>query len=550
MAGNRFRKNMNRLTRYFQGKTVVIPDKEGKVKLRTVDPKTVAMDHLWSSGFGSGSRGSSGLLSPDYYSNYTTPAHRQYLFREYMLMERDPIISRALDLVSSEVCMPDESNSVVQVKSDNEAIKTSLDYLFHEVLNVNFNLQSWVRQMIKYGDCFIYLNISDTYGITDAIPFSILDVERNEEEDGTYFTAQNVIKDKIPEERMIHFRLAKDAEFLPYGVSDLESVRRHWKQMTLLEDFMMVYYLMRSVNQRVFRVDVGNLAPKDVPSFVEKFQQMLKRESLVDEKTGEYDIRFDPMTVLEDVILPVREGYENTTFDEIPASTETTITEGIEYFRQKIMSGLGIPNFLLNYEEQINSRATASAEDLRFAKKVIGLQKIVLSELETIAVIHLILQGYSKKDIHSFELSLTNPSDLKEMEELEKLERKISIARDMIDLGMHNKEWIYENVFNTGEDEMKKLMDGVLEDKINDKLNEELVNKADLPEDEEPMEDDDGDSGESGEGSQGGMKPASSPDDEQESAGVGRADDLMKAGKTNDEPSREPREAGESSPDD
>lgn len=548
----KFTKNLQRLRRYFQGKTVIIPDKEGDIKLRTVEPTTVASDHLWSSGFGQRfTRGGSNLVSRDYYNHYITPAHRQYLFREYMLMERDPIIARSLDLLSGETCLADEDNSVVQIKSDNEKIKTTLDYLFHEVLNVNFNLRSWVRQMLKYGDCFVYLNISDTYGITDAIPFSVIDVERHEEEDEIYFTANQIMTDKIPEERMIHFRLAKDSEFLPYGVSILEPIRRHWKQMTLLEDFMMVYYLMRSINQRVFRVDVGNLPPKDVPSFMTEFQKMMKRQPLVNPKTGEYDLKFDPMTVLEDIVLPVRDGYENTQFDEIPASTETTIVDGIEYFRKKIMSGLGIPNFLLNYEEQINSRATASAEDLRFAKNILDIQKIILSELETIAVIHLILQGYSKKDIYSFELSLTNPSDLKEMEELEKLERKVSIARDLLDLQMHSKEWVYEKVFNIGDEEAQTLQEQVLQDLINDKINEDIVNKTELPDEEEINDSDEGIKPESGEGSRGGLtEPATSPDDEQENAEVGRAEDLMNASKTNEEPSRRERQPEDIKPED
>ena len=547
----RLTKNLQRLRRYFKGKTVVIPDRDGNVKLRTVEPSTVAMDHLWSS-MGGRSMGRGGnMMSSNYYNHFVTPAHRQYLFREYMLMERDPIIARSLDILSGEVCLPDEDNTVIQIKSDSEKIKTSLDYLFHEVLNVNFNLRSWVRQMLKYGDCFIYLNIEDTYGITDAIPFSINDVERHEEEDRTYFTAQNILSNEIPEERMIHFRLTKDSEFLPYGVSLLEPIRRHWKQLTLLEDFMMVYYLMRSVNQRVFRVDVGNLAPKDVPSFVSKFQEMIQRQPLVNEKTGEYDLKFNPMNAIDDIILPVREGYDNTNFDEIPASTETSITDGIEYFRKKMMAGLGIPNFLLNYEDQINSRATASAEDLRFAKNVIDLQKIILSELETIAVIHLILQGYSKKDIYSFELSLTNPSDLKEMEELEKLERKLSVARDMKDIEMFGSEYIYEKVFNLGADEIKEQQDAVLADKINEKLNEDIVNEAEVPSEEEDMGGEEEDTErETGEGSQGGQLAKPSPDEEQEEAGVGRADELMDASKTNEEPSRRPRQPEDVDPDD
>lgn len=553
MADNTFTANIKRLRRYFQGKTVIVPDgRTDSVRLRTVDPSVTAMDHMWNI---RGNNASLGLFGG--YNRYLTgQQHRIFLYQEYNMMERDPIISRALDVLSEESCLPNEYGNIIEVQSDNENIKTSLDYLFHEVLNVDHSLGTWVRQLIKYGDMFVYLNIKDQLGVVDAIPLSSVDVERHEDggkyQDEVYFTANGIFTKNIPQERMVHFRRGKDSQFLPYGVSLLEPIRRHWKQLTLLEDFLMVYYLLRSVNQRVYRVDVGALAPKDVPSFMEKFQAMLKKQPLVDPESGEYDLNYDPLTVIDDVVIPIREGYINTEFDEIPASSETNLIEGIDYYRKKIMAGLGVPNFLLNYEEQINAKATASSEDIRFAKTVINIQKLILAELEQIAVIHLILQGYSKKDIYSFELSLTPPSDLKEMEELDKIDRRLDVATKAWDSGLFDKKFIYTNILKIGEEEFEEIMDNMLRDKIRDKLDEETINNTEIPDisaSEEDIEADiDGDS--DGEGSQGGqLQPPSGQDDAQQESDVGRVEDLLSARQSEDGIDRGSREPDDRSRD-
>lgn len=341
----------DRLQRYFTGRTVVLPSKSGEnLKLKTVDPRIVGQSPYWKA------RTSS--MYGSYLGYRNSQYHRLYLFREYQMMEKDPIIARSLDILSEEATLKDEYGEILKIECDDEHIKITLEHLFYEVLNVDFNLRNWIRGMLKFGDLFLYLNLKEKLGVVDVTPLETSEVNREENEDSgeITFSATQVMNTVIPFERMAHFRNTKDQEFLPYGTSILESIRKYWKMQTLLEDFMMVYYLLRSVNQRVFRVDVGGLSRPQAEQYVQRVREMFKKEPLQDSETGEYNLKYDPLTMIDDIVLPVRQGYDNTTFDEIPASTETDLVQGIEYLRQKIMAGLGIPNFLLNYEETINSK--------------------------------------------------------------------------------------------------------------------------------------------------------------------------------------------------
>ena len=532
----KLQKNLLRLKRYFLGKTVVIPQSDGsKIKLKTIDSSWASNNYNFRKS------------KSNFYNNYNTtgnhPYNRQYMFREYNLMERDPIIARSLDILSDGACQKNEYNETVIIKCDDDNIKITLEHLFYEIMGLNFSLRNYTRGMLKYGDFYLYLNLQEKVGVVDVIPLSSIDVERieNEETGNTTFKVAGIFNDELDEENIAHFRNGKNIELYPYGVSILEPIRRYWKMLSLLEDFMMVYYLLRSVNPRVFRIDVGNLSRDGAMNYIETYKQMFKKRPLQDNESGEYDLYYDPISNIEDIYLPVRPGYDNTTFDEIPAGSETSIVEGIEYLRRKMMSGLGVPNFLLNYEEQINSRSVASGEDIRLGSFIESIQELLIDELTRIAIIHLILQGYESKDLYSFEIELTPPSDLKEMEGLDKIEKRINTATTALQSEFYSKDWIYENILNHGEDELKEIKEQILQDIINEKLNEEYVANVDFDiskNDDDDMEDMDNDTTPSeGAGSEGGQLPDSTPDSEQLDSPTSRAEDLLSARDTSD-PSR------------
>ena len=64
-------------------------------------------------------------------------------------------------------------------------------------------------------------------------------------------------------------------------------------------------------------------------------------------------------------------------------------------------------------------KTTLAQKDIRFARTIQRLQRVVIAELEKLCVVHLFSLGFRDNDLLSFKLSLNNPSKLAELQELE-----------------------------------------------------------------------------------------------------------------------------------
>ena len=134
---------------------------------------------------------------------------------------------------------------------------------------------------------------------------------------------------------------------------------------------------------------------------------------------------------------------------------EWTGIDDLEYLKNKLMAALKIPKAFLGYEEGISGKATLASEDVRFARTIQRLQRIVVSELTKIAIIHLYAQGYRDESLVDFELELTNPSTIFEKEKIEIWSDKVTVATDMIENKLFSFDWIYKKIFHMSEDDIK-----------------------------------------------------------------------------------------------
>jgi hypothetical protein len=166
--------------------------------------------------------------------------------------------------------------------------------------------------MCKYGDFFLYLDIDDKYGVKSVIALPPTEIERLEGKDSTnpnYTQFQwNSAGMTFENWQICHFRILGNDKYIPYGSSILEPARRIWRQLTLMEDAMMAYRVVRSSRARVFKIDVGAIPPQDVEQYMQKIVTQLKRHSVVDPDTGQIDLRYNPMSIEEDYFIPVRAG--------------------------------------------------------------------------------------------------------------------------------------------------------------------------------------------------------------------------------------------------
>ena len=400
-------------------------------------------------------------------------ALRLGLFKDYESMDSDGIVSSALDIYADESTMKSEYGSVLEITTDNDNIKSILNNLFYDVLNIEFNLWPWVRNMCKYGDFFLQLEINEKYGITNVAPLSAYDVARVEgldennphyvkfvlEQGGDQHSAYSTQKPhqmELENFEVAHFRLLSDSNFLPYGKSMIEQGRKVWKQLSLMEDAMMIHRIMRAPEKRVFQIDIGNIPPAEVDNYMQKILNKMKKTPIIDQATGEYNLKYNMQNITEDFFLPVRGGDSGTRIESLPGLSYEAV-EDIEYLKNKMLAALRVPKAFLGYEESLGSKATLAAEDVRFARTIERIQRITVSELTKIAIVHLYSQGYQDADLVNFELNLTNPSTIYETEKVELWNSKTQLASSMLQDGIVSTEWIYKNVFNFTEDKIKEM---------------------------------------------------------------------------------------------
>jgi hypothetical protein len=385
-----------------------------------------------------------------------TTQSRIQRYADFDQMEYTPEIASALDIYADEMTTHTSIKQMLNISCDNEEIKSILDTLYNNVLNVNFNLFGWCRTMCKYGDFYLYLDIDEQMGIQNVIGLPSDEIERLEGEDKTnanYVQYQwNSAGVTFENWQMGHFRILGNDKFAPYGTSVLDSARRIWRQLTLLEDAMMAYRIVRSPERRVFKIDVGNIPPEDVEQYMQKVITSMKRNQVVDQDTGRVDLRYNPMSIDEDYFIPVRGGI-GTTIESLPGGTYTGDIDDVKYLRDKLFSALKIPaSYLSRAEGSEEDKATLAQKDIRFARTIQRLQRSAISELEKIGIIHLYTLGFRGDDLVSFTLKLNNPSKIAELQELEHWKVKFDTAGAAAE-GYFSRRWIAINFFGMSEEE-------------------------------------------------------------------------------------------------
>jgi hypothetical protein len=385
---------------------------------------------------------------------------RRELFRDYDAMDMDPIIGSALDIYADESTTKNEYGDVLQIKSTNENVREMLHNLFYDIMNVEFNLWPWIRNLVKYGDAFLALEILPGKGIINVAPHSTYNVERLE---GTDPNNPDYVKYKIELDRfgkkeyeqyeMAHFRMLSDTNFLPYGKSMIEGARRIWKQLSLMEDAMLIHRIMRAPEKRVFKIDIGNIPPQEVDNYMQKIINKMKKTPFVDKNTGDYNLKYNIQNLTEDFFLPVRGSDSGTTIDNL-AGLDYAAIEDIDYLKHKLFAALRVPKAYLSYDENVNGKATLAAEDVRFARTIERIQRTVVSELAKIAVVHLAANGIEDSEMTNFELSLTNASTIYEQEKVNLWSEKVRLASDAKALNMLSSDWAYHNIFGLSQDEI------------------------------------------------------------------------------------------------
>jgi len=307
------------------------------------------------------------------------PTSRIQLYTDYEAMDTDAIIASALDIISDEVGLKNDFGEVLQIRSSDDILQKLLYNLFYDILNIEYNLWSWTRSMCKYGDFYLKLEISEEYGVYNVIPFSSYTMIRTEGDDPTSPQEVKFIYDPtfasqqspLGHQQMVsglgtnkvefknyeisHFRLLSDYNYLPYGRSYLEPARKIFKQLNLMEDAMLIHRIVRAPEKRTFYINVGNIPPNEVEQYMQKTINKMKKTPYIDQKTGEYNLKYNVQNILEDFYIPVR-GNDTSTKIETTKGLDYAAIDDVNYLKEKLFAALRVPKAYLGYEADLSGK--------------------------------------------------------------------------------------------------------------------------------------------------------------------------------------------------
>lgn len=394
---------------------------------------------------------------------------------DYESMEYTPEISAALDIYAEESTTTDEDGFILQIYSESKRIKGVLADLFNNSLDINTNLPMWTRNTCKYGDNFIYLKLDPEKGIVGVQQLPTIEIERHEvgvsakistditkeldkDKKSLHFTWKNKNME-FQSWEIGHFRLLGDDRKLPYGTSMLEKARRIWKQLLLSEDAMLIYRTSRAPERRMFKVFVGNMNDDDVEAYVNRVANKFKREQVVDNKTGNVDMRFNQMAVDQDYFIPVRDPSAPDPITTLPGATNLSEIADIEYIQKKLLTALRVPKAFLGFEEVVGDGKNLSLQDIRFARTINRIQKSMVAELNKIAIVHLFLLGF-EDELSNFTLGLSNPSTQADLLKIDVWKEKVLLYKDLVSdpgngIQATSSTWAKKHIFGWSDEEVR-----------------------------------------------------------------------------------------------
>lgn len=177
-----------------------------------------------------------------------------------------------------------------------------------------------------------------------------------------------------------------------FRIPFIETARRAYKQLTYVEDAIVVHRLVNAPEKLVFNVDVGNLPTPQVEAYLNRLAQNYWTRKTYDNREGNVSV-FNPQSMLDAFWFPKRNGSEGTSVQRVQGAQNLGTLPDLDFFVKKIYNAMHVPSNRLNAESSFSDGTEILREELRFAKLIIRLQRHFSQGVKSVFITHLQLTG-------------------------------------------------------------------------------------------------------------------------------------------------------------
>lgn len=360
--------------------------------------------------------------------------------QRYKMLERaqeHPEMAGTLNIYADEATTEDKKGKIIHVQSDDDKIKTIIEKCFERIGLEDLSWQA-IRNMCGYGDDFYEIVVSQSAKRILRLNYIPRNMVQRIEENGQlkgfkpvanqspatqetyyYWRISDMEKDKqlIQPWRICHFKIGStgSSRYDIYGESVLDSTLSTISKLQMMEKSLVIARVTRAPERRIYKIDVGNLqGDKAIRYAKDAVKQMVQKKAIDALMPQRLTTQKDVFGAVEDLILPVRADTAGNAIDTLPQLNNPGDIGDLEYFRDKIFPGLGVPRQYLFDDTFANANTNLSSKSVPFAKKIRRIQRFFLYNAYKLATIELRLHGYKKEITDQFVLYMNNPSNIDE----------------------------------------------------------------------------------------------------------------------------------------
>lgn len=440
-----------------------------------------------------------------WYSKVMKGAGSRYQkYSQYKNMDGDVFVSRALDQIASEMTSDDSKSNlpfkIVYQSEANEEVPENIVTTVRAALRHWSDLQNMhklsfdiARMTVKFGDCF-FIKRSDFKPWEYIEPNDVIGIHIDKETGKPQFyqirkgdsTDKNAFGDAevIPAAGVVHFSLSSGiGDNGPFGESVLYPAIKAFRHLSLLEDSVIIYRIVRAPERRVFSIDVGNMPPQRAKAYLEAIKNEIRQKRVPSEGGGQekIDSVYDPMSMTQDYFFMQTADGRGSKVDTLSGGENLGEIADLTYFQNKFLQGLRIPSSYMRGSDDNGTQVqdgkvgVAYMEERNFYKYIQRLQRTINPTYDSQFKAYLKSAGI-RIDNNLFKIELNDPQNFdvyKQAEVDEKLMSNFNNIKDIPFIAARVKLARYlgwsEDEIQMNEEVLKKEL-GIPSDDIDERL--------------------------------------------------------------------------------
>jgi hypothetical protein len=376
--------------------------------------------------------------------------------RDYRTMAAFSEIADALDEICDETINPDDHDDIVKLKfknTDLESVKReeieSEFSKYIEYYDLHNNGWQYFRQFLIEGELFFEQIIHEDYvnegvlGVVN-IPADLIDP--------VYSNIQNMLVkgflyqkplfdlndprrvdkyEPIPyeENQVVYINNSSYNDTKEFIVPFIENARRSYRQLSMIEDAVIIHRMVHAPLRFIFNVDVGRLPVPQAEAYLRRLQSQYWSTKTFDADQGDIVKKYAPQSTLDSFWFAKRQGQEATTVQEFGGQGNMDELGDLYFFIKKLYRSLKTPSSRLDPQDSFKDGTDILREELKFARMIMRQQQKFASGLKRGFITHLKL----KKMFKEYDLTEQNlnvifnpPSNFYDLRNNQKMEMKVT----------------------------------------------------------------------------------------------------------------------------